>query len=397
MKTFRVPGSEIKVRINRLQQCMQRHAMEAVFIAQRMDLFYFSGTCQNGFLFVPQQGQPLLLIRRYLPRAVRESALENIIEIRSVKEISDLIRKHCGQLPSSVGFELDVMPVREFEFYRRLLNVEEALDASDIIFEVRRCKSAWEIAQLEKTAAVSQQTFAYIREALSPGLMEMELAGMYETFARRLGHGARLRIRGYRTEGYNWHILSGAEGAAVGLLDSPASGTGTSAAFPSGAGDKKLVPHEPILIDLGTVVNGYHMDETRMFAMGDMPADALKASRACIRIHDDIIAAARPGVACEALFETGDLTARKLGFAEIYLGPPGYKVSFVGHGVGLELIEPPFIAPGRKERLEAGMVFALEPKMLLPGKFAVGVESVFTVTLSGACLLSKAPVDIFIC
>jgi Xaa-Pro aminopeptidase len=397
MEVFRVPADEIKARIGRLQQLMERHAMEAVFIAQRMDLFYFSGTCQNGFLVVPRQGRPLLFIRRYLPRAVDESALEDIFRIGSVKEIPDLIGKSWGRLPSCVGFELDVLPAREFEFYRRLLGVAEAPDASDLIFEVRRRKSAWEVAQLEKTAEVSRQVFDYIRRVLAPGLMEMELAGMYETFARRLGHAAGLRIRDYRTEGYNWHILSGAEGAVVGLLDSPASGTGTSAAFPSGAGRKKLAPGESILIDMATVVNGYHMDETRMFALGGMPAQALAASRACNRIHDAIIAAARPGVECRELFEIGWLTAERAGFEEIYLGPPDYKVSFVGHGVGLELIEPPFIARGRADRLEAGMVFALEPKMLLPGEFAVGIESVFTVTAAGARLLSKVPVDIFIC
>ncbi len=397
MPTFRVPAAEIQARIGRLQAFMGRRAMDAVFIAQRVDLFYFSGTCQDGFLLVPRRGGPLLFVRRYRPRAVEESPLKDIIEIRSVKEIPDLVAQHWGKAPACVGFELDVLPVREYEFYRRLLGAVETPDASDIIFAARRLKSAWEIAQLEKTAEVSRRTFAYIRKVLAPGLVEMELAGRYETFARRLGHAAGLRVRGYRTEGYNWHILSGAQGAVVGLLDSPASGTGTSAAFPSGAGSKKLVAGEPIMIDLATVVNGYHMDETRMFALDGMPSAALAASRACIRIHNAVIEAVRPGVECRQLFEVGLETACRLGFAEIYLGPPDYRVSFVGHGVGLELIEPPFIAPGRIDRLEAGMVFALEPKMLLPGEFAVGIESVFAVTAHGARLLSKVPVDIFIC
>jgi Xaa-Pro aminopeptidase len=86
-----------------------------------------------------------------------------------------------------------------------------------------------------------------------------------------------------------------------------------------------------------------------------------------------------------------------LGYAKEYLGPPGYKVSFIGHGIGLELIEPPIIAKGRKDRLEKGMTFALEPKIVFEDEFAAGIESVVLVTETGFNLISKVPVDVFIC
>jgi Xaa-Pro aminopeptidase len=72
-------------------------------------------------------------------------------------------------------------------------------------------------------------------------------------------------------------------------------------------------------------------------------------------------------------------------------------VAFIGHGVGLELIEPLFIAKGKKDRLEPGMTFALEPKMVFQNEFAAGVESVFLVTQTGHRLLSKVPVQVFVC
>jgi Xaa-Pro aminopeptidase len=79
------------------------------------------------------------------------------------------------------------------------------------------------------------------------------------------------------------------------------------------------------------------------------------------------------------------------------LGPPGHKVSFIGHGIGLELIEPYVMAKNRNHLLEPGMTFALEPKMVYENEFAAGVESVFLVTETGTQLISKAPVEIFIC
>ncbi|MEW6671703.1 MAG: Xaa-Pro peptidase family protein [Thermodesulfobacteriota bacterium] len=394
---FTVPSLEITKRVQNIQTLLKQNEIGGLFIAQRVDLFYFSGTAQNGFLFIPAEGAPLLFIKRYLPRARAESPLKNIAGIDSIKEVPGLISDFYGQFPDVIGFEFDVLPVKTFQFYRRHFPAKECVDGSQFILQVRMIKSAWEIEQMERTAELSLRTFEYMQTVIRPGLTEMEFAGMYETFARRLGHGAMLRVRDFLTEGYPWHVLSGKNGGRVGLLDSPASGTGTSVAFPCGAGNKPLAPDEPIMVDLGFVLNGFHMDETRMFAIRSIPDRALKACRAVIEIHNTVLGAVKPDMTVAELFELSVKTAEKLGYAEPYLGPPGHKVTFVGHGIGLELIEPPFIARDKKDRLQPGMVFALEPKMVFQDEFSAGIESVFVVTETGARLLSKVPVDIFIC
>ena len=394
---FKVPAAEIEARIRSIQQVLQREDIDGLFIVQRVDLFYFSGTAQNGFMYIPAKGPPLLFIRQYLPRAEHESSIADIIKIASIREIPGLITDFFGAFPGVLGFELDVVPVNDFNFYRRLLPAKKWVDASVHILGVRQIKSAWEIAQLENTAAMTATTFEFMRTALRAGLTEIEFAGIFETYARRLGHVSHLRVRHYQTEGYPWHVLSGKSGAMVGLLDSPASGEGTSAAFPVGAGHKKIQTDEPVMVDLGSVLNGYHMDETRMFAAGSMPRRALEAALATIEIHNRVIEKAAPGIRAGQLFDDALKLAKSLGYETQYLGIPGHKVSFIGHGIGLELIEPPIIARNRKERLEAGMVFALEPKMVFENEFAVGIESVFVVTATGARLISKVPVKVFLC
>ena len=244
---------------------------------------------------------------------------------------------------------------------------------------------------------MTRKTYAYMRDIIRPGLTEMEFAGMFETYARKLGHAARIRVRHYQTEGYPWHILSGQSGSLPGVLDSPASGQGTSAAFPAGAGHKKLCAGEPIMVDLASVLNGYHLDETRMFAIGSMPAKAMQTCRAAIEIHDRILEKAKPGAALAELFDHSVRLAEKLGLADAYLGAPGHKVSFIGHGIGLEIIEPYIIARNRKDQLEPGMTLALEPKFVHKNEFTAGVESVFVVTEAGSRLISKVPVEVFIC
>jgi Xaa-Pro aminopeptidase len=102
-------------------------------------------------------------------------------------------------------------------------------------------------------------------------------------------------------------------------------------------------------------------------------------------------------VAVGELYELSVSRARQLGYADPFLGPPGYKVTFIGHGVGLELVEPPYIAKGRTDLLMPGMTIALEPKMVFENQYSAGIESMFVVTETGAELISEVPVDIFIC
>ncbi|GAB6191167.1 M24 family metallopeptidase [Desulfocastanea catecholica] len=394
---FKVPKTEIIQRISNLQKAMQENDINAVFIVQRQDLYYFSGTAQNAFLYVPAEQTPTLFVRKYMPRAEMETAIARKIEISSVKELPGLITDIYGSIAQVIGFELDVMPVKEFRFYRQVLGPKKCTDASSMILNLRMLKSQWEIAQMKKTARISAAVFNYIKTAIRPGISEIEFSGIYETFARKLGHGAGIRVRDYRSEIYNWHILSGVNGGMAGLLDAPASGLGTSPAFPCGASGKLLASDEPIMIDMSTVVNGYHVDETRMFAIGSMPKAAEDACRASIDIHNLVLEAAKPGVTVDELYEISIGRAHQLGYADQYLGPPGYKVTFIGHGVGVELVEPPYIAKGRKDRLTPGMTIALEPKMVFENQFSAGIESMFVVTETGAVLLSEVPVDIFIC
>lgn len=393
---LKIPASEIERRIQSLQAKMQQREIEGFLIVQRLDLLYFAGTAQNGFLYIPAQGNPLLLIKRYAPRAKEESPIGNIIEITSPKEAPGRIIDIYGRLPDSLAFELDVLPVTHFDFYKQLFPTKTHVDGSALIHQARSVKSPWEIERMENTARLSARTFQYIQNHLKEGYSEMEFAGMFEAFARKIGHAGKLRVRDYQSEVYPWHVLSGPNGGKMGLLDSPFSGEGTSVAFPVGAGFRKMAAHEPILIDLGFVYNGYHMDETRMFAIGSMPKKAMDASMAAIEIHDAILEAAKPGISINRLYEISVDRAKALGYAETYLGPPGYKVSFVGHGIGLDLVEQPIISAKNETLLKRGMTLAIEPKINFINEFGVGIESVFTVTETGCRIISRVPKKIFI-
>jgi len=390
-----IPAAEIRHRCSQLQIALQQNDIDAGLIVQRVDLLYFTGTAQNGILYMPSQGDPLFFVKRYYPRARKESPLERVLAVQSIRDIPNLLNKHHGQQPKVLGLEFDVMPVTEYRFFKRLFPSPKLVDLSSIILDIRKLKSAWDIKQMKRTAAMSALTFDHMRQVLTSGMTEMEFASTFEAFARQAGHAGQLRVRNYQTEGYPWHVLSGSSGGMIGVLDSPASGAGSSHAFPCGAGTRKIRPGEPIMVDFASVLNGFHMDETRMFVLGKMPPDADAASQAAIAIQQELLASIQPGMCAHDVYHRSVESARALGFKDSYLGIPGHQVTFIGHGIGYELIEPPFIAHGKEDPLLPGMTIAFEPKFVFADKFAAGIESVFQITESGARLISKTPMEIF--
>ena len=145
---MKVPKSEVDHRKIKIQAQLQKVGVDGLFIVQPVDLFYFSGTTQNGFLYIPCEGDPLLLIKQRLFVAKKESAVKNIIEFNSIEEIPSLISDFYGQLPSVLGFEFDVIPVNTFNYYRSIFSDQNCVDGSPYILKVRRIKSDWEVEQM---------------------------------------------------------------------------------------------------------------------------------------------------------------------------------------------------------------------------------------------------------
>ena len=417
-----IPKEELEDRLARLRNGMEREGMEAFLVVQKMDCYYLSGTTQDGLLFVPLEGKPLLMVRREVERARVESplkALGQITRLKSVRELPSLIRKHWGRLPHTLGLELDVLPVRDYFRYQDLFPGVRFMDASPVIRDIRKIKSPFEIELMRVAGEIGRKVYQEAREILKEGMTEIEFGGLLEAAAKRYGHEGLLRVRSLNYEAYTWHVLSGPSGGIVSQSDSPMGGLGLSPAFPVGASLRVMRAHEPILVDFGTCYHGYQADETRMFCIGEMGKKFIDAYNACREIHDAVLEETRPGADCEAIFQKTLRLAEQLGYTPSaalrsfdgaqdrlrsgqgsghggsYLGPPGLQTRFIAHGIGLELNEFPFLAQGQAYPLEEGMTFAVEPKIVFPGEGSVGLENTVLVTRDGYEILTPLEQDIF--
>jgi Xaa-Pro aminopeptidase len=383
------PRTEIIRRISGFQQKLGELDLGGALIYQQVDLFYFSGTMANGFLFIPAAGEPLFLVKKYLPRALAESPLTRIESLGSTGRLAEALRDYGFRSPERIGLEMDVMPVATFRFLDKQLGWKEAVDVGPAVRQVRAMKSDFERALMKKAGDIGRRVYQAIPELLKPGLSEIALAGKLNECALALGNLNLLRARGFNNNAFNWHVVSGSNGAYLGGNDAPFAGLGLGPAFPIGASLKPIEPGEPVLVDFGTCWNGYQADQTRMFSVGGPDPEVLRAYDALQEIEVILLNAIRPGVVAEDLYQLARRQAERLGYQDSFLGPAGQQVSYVGHGVGLEIDEFPFLASGHRYPLEEGMTAALELKIVLE-QGAVGLENTIIVTPAGAEKLTPA-------
>jgi Xaa-Pro dipeptidase len=390
MEQHYVPAAEIEKRLQILHSEMAKREWDAALIVHNVDLLYFSGTMQNALLFVPVDAREILMVKKYVERAERESAIAQVTPLKSLNDMPSLIEKQYGRIPQKMGIELDVLPANEYLRLQEIFSGVEIVDSSSLVKEIRKIKSAYEIELMKQAGEIGKIVYDEVPRVLKEGMTEIELAGILVAVSMRHGHQNYLRMRAFNSYAYSWHVLSGYTGSILSYIDAPMGGMGLSPAFPVGASHKPIKAHEPILIDFGICYYGYQIDETRMFSVGELSKRFKDAYRATRDIEAAMTTAARPGVSCHEIYRMGWEVARKLGYEEQFMGPPDYKTRFIGHGIGLEIDEYPFIAQNHDYPLEEGMTFALEPKMVFPGEGAVGIENTFAVGNDGVEKLTPA-------
>ncbi len=379
----KTPEEEIKQRIRKLQHYLAGEGGIAALIAQNTDLYYFTGTSQQGYLFVPPQGDPLLMVKKSSARAKTESPLPYITELKSASTIPDLIEQNGHDRPAALGMELDVLPTDMYFRFKKIFKDTEIIDVSDPIRRIRAVKSSYEIDVVRQAAKFSDMLADYMKEVLREGISEVALAGKMEARARELGHQGVVKMRLWGAELFYGHLMAGPAAAVPSYLASPTGGAGLSPAVAQGSSFRPIRRHEPVLFDYTFAWNGYISDETRIFSIGELPDELTAAHEAMLSLQEIIKTEAAPGKRTGALYETAVEYVKNSGYADYFMGSDHERVKFIGHGVGLELDEYPFIAKGQDMLLESGMIVAIEPKLIFPGKGVVGVENTYLVDGSG--------------
>lgn len=312
-------------------------------------------------LFVPGDGEPCAV----LPALEADNWESSVPDVDRVFLWEDkdgpetALAEACARFSAAAKVAIEPLGIRYRE-YRLLadhMTAVEFVDGEPMSSALRRRKDDEEAGHIRRAAEIAEEALEETVRLVEPGMAEREIA-------------SRLSSR---------LLAKGGEGISFG----PIVLGGPKSALPHGVpGDRPVGTGEFLLIDFGTSVHGYHCDITRTFVVGGEPDDRMRRVYEAVRAGNEAgCAAARPGATAHEVDAAAQAPLQDPEFADFY-------THRTGHGMGLEIHEPPSIMEGNDEALEPGDVFTVEPGLYLEGWGGVRIEDDVWITEDGAEILT---------
>ena len=353
-------------RIDKIQAVLRRKKLDALLVSQPENRRYLSGYSAldhgiaetAGLLLVPAKGDPWLLTDfRFKLQAEAEAGFLRI----------GLYPKGLLALLREMLPDLGIRTLG-FESYYTLYSFAEKLNAlsektgvrfvptTDLVEKLRIIKDEDEIAKLRASVDLNEKVFDEVYSSLRPGQTEREIALVIESTMRRMGA---------QSPSFDTIVATGSNSALPHAVPGPVA----------------INKDQPVMIDMGLILDGYCSDMTRTFVIGQPDERFLAIHRLVRRAQLAAIETIRAGVAAAKV----DAVARDI------IAAAGYGQAFghsLGHGVGLAVHEEPRLSSRNGKKLEAGMVVTVEPGIYIPEWGGVRLENMVVVRADGCELLN---------
>lgn len=368
-----LPTTEKNARLLKLQQVLIAMQAEACLITSSVNQYWLTGFIFDGYILVYAEGEPLLFVRR--PTSLSG---ENIVGIRKPEQIPSLLREAGLQVPKQVLLESDTVTLSAALRLQAALEMPEIKNISAAIRTLRSVKSEYELNQIRESAAIHTKVYELIPSLYRKGMTDLALQIEIERQMRLHGSAGIFRSFGENMDIFMGSMLAGDNAQAPSPYDYALGGGGITPLLPLGANGTPLTPGTTLMVDMAGNYRPNMDDMTRTFVIEHAPDIAYKAHQVSLDIVHTLEATTKAGVPCAELWHLAEKIVRENKLEAYFMGT-AQQARFVGHGVGLEINEPPVLTPRSKDVLEPGMAIAIEPKFVLPGIGAVGVENTYIV------------------
>jgi Xaa-Pro dipeptidase len=389
MKT-QVPLAELKDRLDRFRARMDSTSpdWEVAAVISKVNLYYFTGTMQDGLLLIPRQEEAVFWVRRSYERALDESLFPRIQPMESFRDAASSLKP----LPAAVFLETEVVPLAWYQRFQKHFPFQKVRSADAQIAAVRAVKSPFELSLMEQAGRIHRRVLEdRVPGMLREGMSEAELGVELFSVLVAEGHQGVARFGMFDTEILLGHIAFGEGSLYPTYFNGPGGNYGMSPAVPLlGSRERKLKRGDLVFIDIGCGVEGYHTDKTTTYMFGQpLSEEAMAAHGKCVEIQDEVAALLKPGAIPSEIYRT-IMQSLDAQFLNNFMGYGKRRVKFLGHGIGLQVDELPVIAEGFDEPLQERMVLAVEPKKGIKDVGMVGTENTYVVTASGGRCLTGA-------
>lgn len=379
-----LPVAELADKLSRLRRSMSENGLDSVLIADNANKYYLTGRVFSGYVLVGHDSAKWFVRR---PSGFEGS---DTVAIRKVENIADFI--NVAEL-GRVGFELGLMSYADITRFAKALNVTDFGNADKAIMSARAVKTEREVELIRGSSRALSAVYARIPGLFRPGMSDIELQIEIERESRLRGCLGLFRVSGQEMEINMGSVLVGDNADNASPYDFAMGGAGADPSLPVGADGTLIRPGNSVMVDTNGNFTGYMTDMTRTFVCGETSPEAPRAHQVSIDICQRLAGIGKPGVPAAELYNEAVRMANEAGLADRFMGHKS-QAGFIGHGVGIVINEPPVLAPRSRDILAEGNVIAIEPKFVIEGVGAVGIENTYVVREDGLERLTDAPEDI---
>ena len=379
---------DLKLKWDRIQQAMQKMNADGCLLTVDVNLYYTTGRIYSGYFYLPAEGAPWFFVKR--PNGLGGDQVEYI---RKPEQMAELFAAHGLKMPEMLLLEADELTYNDYMRLQAIFNPKETANATALMRNLRQIKTPHEIEMFRISARQHAKTYAEIPEYFRSGMTDLEFQYEIEKRMRKNGSIGIFRAFGANMDIFMGSILAGDNAESPSPFDFALGGGGMDASCPLGANGTVLKDGTAIMVDMAGNYTAYMTDMTRVFSVGRLTDLAYRAHQTALLIQSEIENIARPGTPCAELYNIAAKITENEGLGAYFMGTL-QQAKFVGHGIGIQINELPVLTPRSKELLEPNMVFALEPKYVIPGVGAVGIENSFLVTETGLEKITQFKEDI---
>lgn len=369
--------TEQALRTGRLRSLMEKAGIVCALIRDNANIYWLTGRVFRGYIYIDTRLEaPLYFVRQ--PNHLRDVREGAVHFIRKPEQIATMLAEASVTVDAPVALELDSDAYSEAVRLAAVFGQLPQQNISPVVRLARAVKTAVEQAMLRESGIRQSYVYERIPRLYHEGMTDIEFQIEIERASRLEGCLGQFRVAGSDMELFMGNVLTGDNADTPSPYDFAMGGEGADPSIPVGANGTVIKPGAPVMVDVNGNYTGYMTDMTRMYSAAPLDSRAVELNRLSADICDALAAMMKPGVEAKALYEKALAMATEAGYADFFMGHR-YHAGFVGHGIGIEVNEQPVLAPRSRDILEEGNVIAVEPKFVLPGLGAVGVENTYIV------------------
>lgn len=344
-------------KIRHLREKLKSRNLDGMIVSNPVNIRYLTNIQDNGILLITRKENVFLTYTMYLENVQATLTISDEVIVADFRDIDKDEYENFFLFCENIGFEEDFVTYKDYQYLKQKFKINNLEETDFIVEKLREVKEEDEINNIRKACEITDDCFKHLKEFIKTGQTEKEIALEIEMF--------------FKTHG------------ADGLAFETIVAAGENSAIPHWIPtDRKVGMAEPILIDMGCTVNGYTSDMTRMIFIGCILEEIKPVYDLVLKNQESVMKQLTEYTSIKSLVQMVESDFKLNNYSFIHA---------LGHGVGLQTHERPYISTRNDTFLKENMVIASEPGIYLPGKYGIRIEDTILVTKNGYEVLTKSP------